>query len=244
MQKSDAQKAKHKRQLLRAKKRQTATLVRTQNKAVGSNAYIASIDGFSKKKSRLPRYFNEIINNTRRLIYGHYLDIDYGGVTRTVPEKTKKKMFEIAVTLLTTCDLVSGQIGKPKNIGMDTTSHDSLMMQHAKRWGDAIPSSTWYRYIDLLKQVGAFRVEEVKIAEAENTVRSVAAYKWLSAQFLQSIGAYKDHIRAAIKLSNIKAVKNGLSFKWREFKKKLTVKQRTTSDLFNATSTNSPPLVH
>jgi hypothetical protein len=242
MKKSDAQKAKQKRQILRAKKRQTATLVKTQNKAVGSSAYIASIDGFSKKKAKLPRYFNELINNTRRLIYGHYLDVDSGGVTRTIPEKTKKKMFEIAVTLLTTCDLVSGQIGKPKNIGMDTTSHDALMLQHAKRWGDPIPSSTWYRYIDLLKQVGAFRVEEVKIAEAENTVRSVAAYKWLSAQFLQSIGAYKDYIRAAIKLSNIKAVKNGLSFKWREFKKKLTTKQRKTNDMFNVASVSPPPV--
>ncbi|EHC03886.1 hypothetical protein Sbal625DRAFT_4434, partial [Shewanella baltica OS625] len=84
---------------------------------VGSNAYKASLDGFKLKGSRLPRYFNVVINNARRLIYSRKLDVDNGGVSRTMSERTKRKLFEISVTLITTCDLMSGQVGKAKNIG-------------------------------------------------------------------------------------------------------------------------------
>ncbi|MGL5469668.1 MAG: hypothetical protein ACRDCT_16025, partial [Shewanella sp.] len=160
-----------------------------------------------------------------------------------------RKLFEIVVTMITTCDLMSGQVGKAKNIGMDTTSHDALMLAHAKRWGEAIPSSTWYRYIDMLKQAGVFTVQEVKVAIEDNatgeekTIRSVASYKWLSSQFLQAIGAYTDTIRAQIKQAYQKAINNGLSFTWRVFKRQLPVKQRFTADMFFSQSTN-PPQTH
>lgn len=244
MQKSKADKARIKRQKLRSAKREAALHVKTHKTAVGANACKASLEGFKALKSRLPRYFNEVINNARKLIYSRKFEIDEGGISRQMSELTKRKLFEIIVTLITSCDFMSGQIGKAKNIGMDTTSHDALMLAHAKRWGYAMPSSTWYRYIDMLKQAGVFVVEEVKIAgESEKTIRSVAAYKWLSTQFLQAIGAYTDTIRAQIKQAYQKAVNNGLSFTWRVFKRQLPVKQRFTADMFFTQST-TPPQTH
>ena len=244
MQKSKADKARIKRQKLRSAKREAALHVKTHKTAVGANAYKASLEGFKALKSRLPRYFSEVINNARKLIYSRKFEIDEGGISRQMSELTKRKLFEIIVTLITSCDFMSGQIGKAKNIGMDTTSHDALMLAHAKRWGYAMPSSTWYRYIGMLKQAGVFVVEEVKIAgETEKTIRSVAAYKWLSTQFLQAIGAYTDTIRAQIKQAYQKAVNNGLSFTWRVFKRQLPVKQRFTADMFFSQSTN-PPQTH
>ncbi|MGL4667210.1 MAG: hypothetical protein ACRCWR_04705, partial [Saezia sp.] len=183
MQKSKADKARIKQQKLRSAKQAAAAHVKTHNTAVGANACKASLEGFKALKSRLPRYFSDVINNARKLIYSRKFEIDEGGISRQMSELTKRKLFEIIVTLITSCDFMSGQIGKAKNIGMDTTSHDALMLAHAKRWGYAMPSSTWYRYIGMLKQAGVFVVEEVKIAgEAEKTIRSVAAYKWLSTQ--------------------------------------------------------------
>ncbi|MEI8616448.1 hypothetical protein P4S54_23395 [Shewanella sp. PP-He15 brown] len=244
MQKSKADKARIKRQKLRSAKREAALHVKTHKTAVGANACKASLEGFKALKSRLPRYFNEVINNARKLIYSRKFEIDEGGISRQMSELTKRKLFEIIVTLITSCDFMSGQIGKAKNIGMDTTSHDALMLAHAKRWGYAMPSSTWYRYIGMLKQAGVFVVEEVKIAgESEKTIRSVAAYKWLSTQFLQAIGAYTDIIRAQIKQAYQKAINNGLSFTWRVFKRQLPVKQRFTADMFFSQSTN-PPQTH
>jgi hypothetical protein len=241
--KSAKDKSREKRQKLRSLKRAAASHVKTNQTAVGSNAYKESLEGFKSKNSRLPRYFNEVINNARRLIYSRKLDVDNGGVSRNMSERTKRRLFEIVVTMLTTCDLMSGQVGKAKNIGFDPTSHDALMLAHAKRWGEAIPSSTWYRYIDMLKLAGVFLVQEVKKADEEGTVRSSAAYKWLSPQFLQWIGVYSDHIRAQIKLSYLKALDNGLSFTWRVFKRQLPLKQRFTADLF-FTPSFIPPSTH
>lgn len=236
-------KARVKRQKLRTAKREAAYKVNTLGCAVGSNAYKSSLKGFKAPKAKLPRYFNEIINNARKFVYSSRFQIDNGGISRSLSDQSKRKLFEIIVTLLTTCDLVSGQVGKAKNIGMDTTSHDALMLAHAKRWGDAMPSSTWYRYIDILKQTGVFLIQEVKIAGEEKTIRSVAAYKWLSAQFLQSIGVYTDSIRAQIRQAYQRALDKGLSFNWRVFKKQLPVKQRITPDLFISPSVN-PPVTH
>lgn len=249
MQKTTTDKARIKRQKLRSAKRAAALHVKNHKTAVGANAFKASLDGFKVKNARLPRYFNEVINNARQLIYRGQLEIDEGGISRKMSERTKRKLFEIVVTMITTCDLMSGQVGKAKNIGMDTTSHDALMLAHAKRWGIAVPSSTWYRYIDMLKQAGVFTVQEVKVAIEDNatseekTIRSVAAYKWLSARFLQAIGAYTDTIRAQIKQAYQKAINNGLSFTWRVFKRQLPVKQRFTADMFFSQSTN-PPQTH
>lgn len=250
MQKTTTDKARIKRQKLRSAKRAAALHVKNHKTAVGANAFKASLDGFKVKNARLPRYFNEVINNARQLIYRGQLEINEGGISRKMSERTKRKLFEIVVTMITTCDLMSGQVGKAKNIGMDTTSHDALMLAHAKRWGEAIPSSTWYRYIDMLKLAGVFVVQEVKIAshtenagETEKTIRSVASYKWLSSQFLQAIGAYTDTIRAQIKQAYQKAINNGLSFTWRVFKRQLPVKQRFTADMFFSQSTN-PPQTH
>ncbi|AZQ13313.1 hypothetical protein [Shewanella khirikhana] len=239
-----ADKSRLKRQRLRDQKRAAALAVRRNSAAVGANAFKASLEGFKLKKGKLPRYFNELINNARRLVYTRALEIDDGGVSRTISDRTKRKLFEITVTLLTTCDLVSGQVGKAKNIGFDPTSHDALMLAHAKRWGEAIPSSTWYRYIDVLKRAGVYNVQEVKKADEAGTVRSRAAYKWLSNQFLLAIGVYSDHIRSQIAASYQRAIANGLSFKWRVFKRQLPLNKRVTSDLFFDPVSDPPPLPH
>ncbi|NSM26891.1 hypothetical protein HT094_22600 [Shewanella sp. ZOR0012] len=247
MQKSKADKARIKRQKLRSAKREAALHVKKHKTAVGSNAYKASLEGFKAKGARLPRYFNEVINNARKLIYSRKLEVDEGGISRAMSERTKRKLFEIVVTMITTCDLLTGQVGMAKNFGFDTTSHDALMLAHAKRWGEAIPSSTWYRYIDMLKKLGVFTVQEVKIAVEDNsaageekTIRSVAAYKWLSSRFLQAIGAYSDTIRAQIKQAYQRAISKGLSFTWRVYKRQLPTQQRFTPDLFFSQSHLSP----
>ncbi len=246
MQKSKADKARIKRQKLRSAKREAALHVKNHKTAVGSNAYKASLEGFKARGARLPRYFNDVINNARKLIYSRKLEVDEGGISRAMSERTKRKLFEIVVTMITTCDLLTGQVGMAKNIGFDTTSHDSLMLAHAKRWGEAIPSSTWYRYIDILKKSGVFTVQEVKVAIDDNsigeekTIRSVAAYKWLSTQFLLAIGVYSDTIRAQIKQAYQRAVAKGLSFTWRVYKRQLPTQQRFTPDLFFSQSHSQP----
>ncbi|MBS0045135.1 hypothetical protein KFE26_23080 [Shewanella sp. M16] len=233
--------ARIKRQKLRAKKREVAAFVKIQKKNVGSSPYAASLEGFNRAKA-MPRYFFELINNARQVIYSRNFETDNGGVSSQMSDRTKRKLFQIVVTILTTCDLISGQVGKPKEIGMDTTSHDALMLQHAKRWGEAVPSSTWYRYIDLLKTAGVFVVKEVKQqSEDGQTVRSRAAYKWLSDKFLTAIGAKAHHLTPQIKASRQKQEKKGLCFEWRQFIKKLPINKRFTADLF-ADSVSPPPL--
>jgi hypothetical protein len=207
-----AAKARKKRQTLRVKKREAAQAT----KPVANSSYKTNLSGFSRGQ-KLPKHFDELINNLRRVVYSPGF-AQSEGITYSRAKSVSKNLFEILVTMLTHSDLISGQIGKPKGNGMDTTSHDALMLIHAKRYGRAIASSTWYRCIEILTRAGILDGKEVKVYGRDGvTVRSKASYKWFSQRFLASIGTFKDHIKASIKLAYNKALASGLCFTWMQY---------------------------
>ena len=209
-------KARTKRRELREKRRYAANLVKSTKKAVGSADYIASDEGFTKK-NRLPPHFKILINNSKKLVFSTRSHTDKRGRLRSLSLRGRRKLFNVLLVLLTNCDFMSGQVGKPKLDHMDTTGHDALMLQYARRFGDSISSSTWYRYIAILENMEIFTSKEIKLyAEDGVTVRSEPSYKWLSKGFLRTIGVFADNILGSIKASYQKAIKNGLSFVWRE----------------------------
>ncbi len=235
---------KQKRQYWRNKKRNTAQKVRANNKHVGSACFIASNQGFVKAK-RLPAHFKPIINKAKAFVFSQSLTWDDGGITRKMNPNCLNKMFEILVTILTTCDLKSGKIGHVSNEGIDTKSHDDLMIEHALRWGYAVSSSTWYRYIHLLKKAGVFCCKEARIHMSKDTVRSFAAYKWLSLTFLGQLGVKMDDIKSSIEKAYQKALDTGKSFVWRTvktLKSQLTKPEVFKSDLFDIDFDSPPPL--
>lgn len=237
------EKQRIKRLNLREKRRAAANFVAEHNKAVGSAAYIASDIGFTKK-NRLPAHFNLLINNVRKFVFIKKSYCDRQGILHALSNRGHKRIFEILLVLLTNCDLLSGQIGKAKSEHMDTTSHDALMLQYARRFGYTISSSSWYRYISVINAMGIFVSKEIKrYGEDGVTVRSEASYKWLSKSFLRAIGAFDDNLLASIKASYQKALKKGLSFVWREVNAPMV--RLNTHDLFNhsysSCSYSAPP---
>ena len=172
----------------------------------------------SKGKS-LPRHVIFLINALRIIIYTHRLAPDNGHITVKTCEKVLRTRFEILVLLLTTTDLVSGQIGYVKNKGMDTTSHDDLMLAYVKRYGKPITESTYYSHIRYFKEIGIYHVEPVYHSNKQTkTVRSAPAYKYLSLDFLRRLGTFKPEIRQSIKAAYDKAIAKGFNFAWRVFK--------------------------
>ncbi|MBL4799580.1 MAG: hypothetical protein JKY50_19425 [Oleispira sp.] len=195
-------------------RRQKADKARRNKTDVGSSDFIASLEGFTKK-NKLPSHFRELISSTRFLVYRIKSYVDEKGVARALHRGGQNALLQMLIVLLTHCDLMSGQVGIPKKRSMDTISHEALMDIYAVRFGKSICSSTWYRYIAILKGLGVFSGEEVKVSGKEGvTVRSRPSYKMLSKRFLHGIGAFKNEIRASIEQAYQKALDKGLSFVW------------------------------
>jgi hypothetical protein len=233
------EKARTKRRELREKRRKAAYFVKSNNKAVGTADYIASEKGFIKR-NRLPVHFKELINNCKKWVFSKRSNVDKNGKFHSNTARGRRRLFNILLVLLTNCDFLSGQIGKAKLEHMDTTSHDALMLQYARRFGHSISSSTWYRYIGILDAMDIFHSKEIKLyGEDGITVRSEASYKWLSKPFLQSIGVFTDDVMASIKESYQKALDKGLSFTFREHN--APVGYFPNQDLFSAYSPSSAP---
>ncbi|MEY8213051.1 MAG: hypothetical protein RPR97_01070 [Colwellia sp.] len=227
----DRIKSRKARKHLREKRRKDANFVKQHDNAVGTEAHIASLDGFCKK-SKLPHHFGELFNEARRFAFTQKEYIDSEGVVRSISKKGQRKLLEVLIVFIASCDFVSGQIGKPKSKYMDTTSHDAFMLQHAKRFGYAISSSSWYRYVEMLKCMNVFRGEAIRTFnenEGKTITRSEPSYKWLSKSFLTKIGAFQDHIRASVELAYNKAKKNGLSFVWKVKNDYLFTENKTAS---------------
>ena len=206
-------KSRKSRRHLREKRRNAANQVKLNK--VDISAYKATLDGFAKK-NKLPNHFNEIFNEARKFAYTKKEYVDNKGVTRSLSSRGQRKLLEVLVVLLTNCDFLSGQVGLAKKQHMDTISHDAFMLQHAKRFGYAISSSSWYRYIEILKTMKIFSGEAIRLFSKDyKTVRSESSYKWLSKAFLMRLGVFKDHIRASIKLAYQKATSKGLCFIWK-----------------------------
>lgn len=203
-----------KEQIKAQNRRQKADKARRNKTDVGSADFIASLEGFTKK-NKLPCHFRELISSTRFLVYRLKSYVDKEGVTHAFHRGGQDALLRLLIVLLTHCDLVSGQVGIPKKRCMDTISHDALMDIYAVRFGKSISSSKWYRYIAILKGLGVFSGEEVKVYGKDGvTVRSRASYKMLSKRFLRDIGAFKNEIRASIEQAYQKALDRGLSFVW------------------------------
>ncbi|MGE4262166.1 hypothetical protein [Shewanella sp.] len=241
MQLSDAALQRKRKRAAALSERRSKAARALANSPIGPQSYEASLDGFKgRNKKRLPRHFDQLFSNLRRLVYSRKIVVDDGCVSQTPPGKVLRNTFEILVTLLTICDLKSGQIGKPQVGGMDTTSHERLMELHAIRFGRALTSSTWYRYIDALKRAGIYSVKEVRVeGDVPGTMRSRAAYKWLSQSFLHAIGTAQDNIRASIDLAYRKAVAAGREFHYRVVLRKRENGNQTLPDLFGGMF--SPP---
>lgn len=232
-------KSRRNRRILREKRQKAANFAKEHKKDVGAAAYRATVSGFTKR-NKLPHHFGELFNNARIFVYSQKEYVDQKGVTRTLSTRGQRKLFEILIVFLSSCDFLSGQVGLPKIKHMDTISHDAFMLQHAKRFGYAMSSSTWYRYVDILKSLGAFSSEPIHHffdTEGVKKVRSESSYKWLSKKFLVRLGVFKDHIRASIKLAYTKARDKGLSFVW-----KMKNEQDFNHNIeFNFSSSTIPP---
>ena len=234
------EKSREKRRHLREKRREAAFLVTKIKKAVGTADYKATDKGFIKQH-KLPAHFKPLINGLRQWVYTQYQYIDKKGVVRSLSARGKRKLFEVLIVLITSCDFISGQVGKPMKKDMDTIRHDAFMLEHARRFGYAISSSTWYRYIDMLKSMDIFSGREIKLHGDDGvTVRSEASYKWLSKRFLRDIGVYKDTIMASIKEAYQRSIDKGLCFIWRQHNAPMGYSP--SQDLFTAyTPSTAPP---
>jgi len=220
----------------RQKKREAAKAHKA--KAIGDRALIYKKANGASTVKKLPKHFHVLLQETKKFAFRQFTYIDKNNVSRTISKRGRRKLHEILTVLVTTCDLKSGKIGVAKKEHMDTTSHDMFMLKHAERFGYAISSSTWYRYIDILKALNVFSGTSIKIFDDETkSVRSEASYKYLSNKFLVTIGVLRDGIRQSIDFVYNKAIEKGFRYVWRTINEVIVASDRLTTEtnfeLFN-----------
>lgn len=202
-----------KRAKLRIKRREKALDARTNNTIIGSSSYVPSKAGFKGK--RLPKHFPVLINRLKALVYSGEFDPITSGAKREWSVKCRTKLLEILIVIITRTDLVSRQVGVPDFDGFNAIKHDDLLLAHAVRFGYSMSSTTWFRYINVIKSHNILQVIEAKSHVCRGKVKSYAGYKWLSDSFLKKLGADQDDIKISIERANNKTVKSGRSFKWK-----------------------------
>lgn len=220
----------------RQKKREAARAHKA--KAIGDRALIYKKSNGTSTAKKLPKHFHVLLQETKQFAFRQFTYIDKNKVSRTISKRGRKKLHEILTVLVTSCDLKSGKIGVAKKEHLDTTSHDTFMLKHAERFGYAMSSSTWYRYIDILKALNVFSGTSIKIFDDETkSVRSEASYKYLSNQFLKTIGVLRDGIRQSIDFVYNKAIEKGLRYVWRTINEVIRTSEvsptETNFELFN-----------
>lgn len=214
---------KHERQRRKLRDRQAAKKAVESKTDIGFFAAIVKagagddlqID--AKRIKKLPLFYGKLVKTLLKIVncgaLFRHINRNYTiiGERRAV----KARMCRILVLMLFHCDVLTGRIGIAKPGGYDPITHDSLRLEYARRYGEAIEPSTWYRYIGMLRDAGLLGGEEIKIAgDKDGTVRSKASYKWFTEQFLTMIGAKTDEIRAQAKKTKDKAMAKGLKFDW------------------------------
>lgn len=222
------QKSRQKRAEKRQKKRDAAEIHKT--KAIGDRALIYKKVNGKNSVKKLPKHFHVLLQEVKKFAFSQFNYIDKNKVNRSISKRGRQKLHEILTVLLTSCDLKSGKVGVAKKEHMDTTSHDMFMLKHAQRFGYAISSSTWYRYIDILKSLNVFRGTSIKIFDDESkSVRSEASYKYLSSKFLSSIGVLRDGIKESIDFVYKKSINQGFRYVWRRINEVISPVTQTKS---------------
>lgn len=109
--------------------------------------------------------------------------------TRRTRSDGMRNLIAFAQALLASCDLCSGFIGRPAAGGWDRFA---WALMDARAYGPTVPNERSFRrsqrWIRALKSAGLVHVAEIRVPQADGSIRSHVAVKNLTAAFFKLVG--------------------------------------------------------
>lgn len=151
---------------------------------------------------------------------------------RDSQRRVRARMIRVLSTIITYLDWSTFRIGVAKPTELDPIKHRSMRKRYEAIYGETMPESTWFRYIDKLTRAGYLNSQAMDLRNEEGKIRGTAAYKWLTAKLFKEIGfksGWLDEQRNQA-LDRLKKAK--LSNVWPTYSSKLSRQKR--ADALNA----------
>ncbi|PSW30459.1 hypothetical protein C9J21_18565 [Photobacterium phosphoreum] len=143
--------------------------------------------------------------------------------------QTRQRETCVKVMVAMCCDLEveTYQIGKPKLEHMDTITHNTIIKNYEKCWGETICDKRYYHTINLLKMADYLVIDAVYLQDRDlladldlkdddlPRVYSKPAYKSLTQKFISIFGLDNDeHVKKSKLRSIANRIKMGLKTVW------------------------------
>lgn len=146
---------------------------------------------------------------------------------RDSQRRVRVRMTRVLSTIITYVDWASFRLGVAKPNELDPVKHSSMRKRYFAIYGEEIPESTWFRYIDKLIRAGYLSSQAMDLLDKEEgKIRGVAGYKWLTMKLFKELGfraGWLDTQRQGA-LSRLGAA--GLSNIWPVYSSKLSKQKR------------------
>lgn len=146
---------------------------------------------------------------------------------RDSQRRVRERMIRVLSVIITYVDWSTFRLGVAKPQELDPIKHVSMRRRYASIYGEEIPESTWYRYIDKLVRAGYVHSEAMNLRDTEDgKIKGVAGYKWLTAKLFKEIGFRSGWLDSQRQQALERLCKAKLSNGWPEYGSKLAKQKR------------------
>lgn len=176
---------------------------------------------------------------------------------RDSQRRVRERMIKILSTIITFMDWSTFRLGVAKPRELDPVKHLAMRNRYQAIYGEKMPESTWYRYIDKLVRAGYLHSEAMDLLDREDgKIKGVAGYKWLTMKLFKELGFQSGWLDEQREASQKRLNTSGLSNIWPVYASELSKQKRATALSLESHQTEStqgqfdtywhesPPLPH
>nr|AKN38109.1 hypothetical protein [Enterovibrio norvegicus]AKN39804.1 hypothetical protein [Vibrio splendidus] len=146
---------------------------------------------------------------------------------RDSQRRVRERMIRVLNTIITYVDWASFRLGVAKPKELDPVKHSSMRKRYLAIYGEEIPESTWFRYIDKLIRAGYLSSQAMDLLDKEEgKIRGVAGYKWLTMKLFKELGFKSGWLDMQRQSALCRLGTAGLSNLWPVYASKLSKQKR------------------
>ncbi|MEF1335200.1 hypothetical protein REH81_00165 [Vibrio rotiferianus] len=146
---------------------------------------------------------------------------------RDSQKRVRVRMIRVLSVIITYIDWSTFRLGVAKPQELDPVKHSSMRKRYAAIYGEEIPESTWFRYVDKLVRAGYLHSEAMDLLDREEgKIKGVAGYKWLTMKLFKEIGFKSGWLDKQRQQSLERLGKSNLSNIWPVYASKLSRQKR------------------
>lgn len=146
---------------------------------------------------------------------------------RDSQKRVRTRMIRVLSVVITYVDWSTFRLGVAKPKELDPVKHASMRKRYQSIYGENMPESTWFRYIDKLVRAGYLGSQAMDILDKEDgRIKGVACYKWLTMKLFKELGFKAGWLDLQRQHALERLGKSNLSNLWPVYSSKLSKQKR------------------